>query len=212
MTRICRIPPENASSGILFRKSFFRGGGIGFVPGSNIKRVPSLSLRDLKGSFSAPIPISEFTWKFCQLGRKNHDSQRCDRILRFFLRPEIGQLSPHFGVISLLHYTENLEKMEQNPLGKKKKWRWRPEMADFCPLSCWRVAKGSSISWVAKLKGDKHSECTPSNGWSRSYREVKLLLSARKWMVAKLQGDKSAYPWISGPLCVSWSRKTAIFN
>ena len=75
-----------------------------------------------------------------------------------------------------------------------------------------RVAKGSSVSWVAKFKGDKNSECKLSNGWSWSYKEVKLLLSAGKWVVAKLQWDKSAsqssmelhYPWISGPLRVSW--------
>ena len=36
--------------------------------------------------------------------RKNHDSQRRDRILRFFLSPVIGQFSPHFGAISLLNY------------------------------------------------------------------------------------------------------------
>ena len=29
--------------------------------------------------------------------RKNHDSHRRDRILRFFLRLEIGQFSPHLG-------------------------------------------------------------------------------------------------------------------
>ena len=40
------------------------------------------------------------------------------------------------------------------------------------------VAKGSSISWVAKFKGDKSSACKLSNGWSRSYRQIKLLLSA----------------------------------
>ena len=47
---------------------------------------------------------------------------------------------------------------------------------------------------------------------SWSYKVIKLLLSAGKWVVAKLQGDKSAsqssmelyYPWISGPLRVSW--------
>ena len=74
------------------------------------------------------------------------------------------------------------------------------------------VAKGSSISWVAKLKGDENSEFKLSNGRSRSYREMKLLLSAGKWVVAKLEGYKSAsqssmelyYPRISGPLCVSW--------
>ena len=37
--------------------------------------------------------------------------------------------------------------------------------------------KGSSISWVAKLQGDKTAEWKLSNG-SRSYREIKLLLVA----------------------------------
>ena len=46
--------------------------------------------------------------------RKNLDSHRRDRILRSFLRPEIGQFSAHFGAISLLTYTENLEKKEKN--------------------------------------------------------------------------------------------------
>ena len=70
----------------------------------------------------------------------------------------------------------------------------------------WGVGKGSSISWVVKFKGDKSSEWKLSNGWSRSYREIKPLL-----LVAMLQGDTSAsqssmelyYPWISGPLRVS---------
>ena len=45
-----------------------------------------------------------------------NDGQRRDRILRLFLRPEIGQLSPHFGAISL-QKKENLE--------KRKKIHWR---------------------------------------------------------------------------------------
>ena len=44
----------------------------------------------------------------------------------------------------------------------------------------WGVAKGSSISWVAKFKGHENSECKLSNGWSRSYKVIKLLLSAGK--------------------------------
>ena len=40
----------------------------------------------------------------------------------------------------------------------------------------WGIVKGCSISWVTKLKGDKTSECKLPNGWSRSYREIKLLL------------------------------------
>ena len=42
----------------------------------------------------------------------------------------------------------------------------------------WRVAKESSVSWVAKFKGDENSECKLSNGWSRSSEVMKLLLSA----------------------------------
>ena len=37
-----------------------------------------------------------------------------DRNLRFFLRPECGQFSPHFGAISSLNYTVSLEKREKN--------------------------------------------------------------------------------------------------
>ena len=42
---------------------------------------------------------------------KKHDSQRRDRISRIFhfLGFEIGQISPDFGAISLLDYTEKLE-------------------------------------------------------------------------------------------------------
>ena len=50
---------------------------------------------------------------------------------------EIGQFSPHFGAISLLNYTENMENKEkstgENP--PQIQWRQRPEIADFCPLS-----------------------------------------------------------------------------
>ena len=59
-------------------------------------------------------------------------------------------------------------------------------------LPIWGVAKGSSISWVAKFNGDKISECKLSTGRSRSYKVINLLLSAGIWVVAKLQGDKSA--------------------
>ena len=44
----------------------------------------------------------------------------------------------------------------------------------------WGVAKGSSVSWVAKFKGDKNSECKLSNERSRSYKVTKLLLPAGK--------------------------------
>ena len=42
----------------------------------------------------------------------------------------------------------------------------------------WGVAKVSSVSWIANFTGDKVSECKLSNGWSRSYKLIKLLLSA----------------------------------
>ena len=42
----------------------------------------------------------------------------------------------------------------------------------FLVFNTWGVAEGSSVSWVAKLKGDKNSECKLSNG--------------------RLQGDKTA--------------------
>ena len=49
-----------------------------------------------------------------------------------------------------------------------------------CLLLFWGAAKGRSVSWVAKFKGDKNSECKLSNGWSQSCKVIKLLLSARK--------------------------------
>ena len=49
----------------------------------------------------------------------------------FFPRPEIGQLSPHSGAISLLTYTVNLEKRERKKnTGEIQtiQWRRRPEI------------------------------------------------------------------------------------
>ena len=57
-------------------------------------------------------------------------------------------------------------------------FRIRGVSVAFSWPSCWGFAKGSSISYVAKLKDDKKSEWKLSNGWSRSYREIKLPLSA----------------------------------
>ena len=54
------------------------------------------------------------------------------------------------------------------------------------------MLRRASVSWVAKFKGDKNSECKLSNGRSRSYKVINLVLSAGKWAVAKLQGAKSA--------------------
>ena len=76
--------------------------------------------------------------------QKKHDSQRFARILCFFLRPEIGQFSPHCGADFLLNYTEQLETKEKIHWRnfKKIQWRLRPEIADFC-LLLW-----SNVSWI----------------------------------------------------------------
>ena len=44
----------------------------------------------------------------------------------------------------------------------------------------WGVAKGFSVSLVAKFKGDEHSECKLSNGRSRSHKVIRVLLSPGK--------------------------------
>ena len=49
-------------------------------------------------------PLLQSDEKTTYLGtEKNHDSQRRDRILRFFLRLEIELFSPDLGVIALLN-------------------------------------------------------------------------------------------------------------
>ena len=50
---------------------------------------------------------------------KNHDSQRRDRILRYFLRPEIGQVSPHFWALSLPNCTESPGDRGQKSTGRR---------------------------------------------------------------------------------------------
>ena len=44
-----------------------------------------------------------------------------DRVLRDFLRTEIGQFPPHFGVISLLTYTGDLENNKEKSTGEDRK-------------------------------------------------------------------------------------------
>ena len=96
-------------------------------------------LMDGSSQCGAQIRVQLFSKCCTSFGtEKNHDSQRPDRILLFFLHAEVGQLSPHFGAISLLNYTVNLEKRGENPLEniQKKNSRQKfPEIADFCPLS-----------------------------------------------------------------------------
>ena len=52
---------------------------------------------------------------------KTHHGQRRDRILRFFLCPEIGQFSPHSGAISLLNYTETPGERGKTSTGENSK-------------------------------------------------------------------------------------------
>ena len=64
---------------------------------------------------------------------------------------------------------ENRRKMSQ----KNRQIPFLPILAYFLPIfkgCCEKV----SVSWVAKFKGDKISECKLSNGWSRSYKVTKL--------------------------------------
>ena len=57
-----------------------------------------------------------------------------------------------------------------------------PNPPNFSKIFIWGVVKGSSVSWVAKFKGDKISECRLSNGWSRSYKVIKLFfLHGNEW-------------------------------
>ena len=46
--------------------------------------------------------------------RKYHDSKRCDGILRFFSPPKNQAIFSAFWVISLLDYTEYLEKQRKS--------------------------------------------------------------------------------------------------
>ena len=57
---------------------------------------------------------SSYLWHLPLLGPKSNNSQRRDKILRFLLRPEFGQFSPHSGVMSLLNYTLNLERRKKS--------------------------------------------------------------------------------------------------
>ena len=71
------------------------------------------------------------------LGPKNHDSQRRDRILRFFLRLDRVQFSPYFGAISLLNYTKSPGEKGQHHWRKIKKNPVETALRNFrfCPLS-----------------------------------------------------------------------------
>ena len=46
-------------------------------------------------------------------------------------------------------------------------------LGNVTPTEC----KLNGIQRTSRIKGDENSECKLSNGWSRRYREIKLLLS-----------------------------------
>ena len=85
---------------------------------------------------------------------------------------------------SLLHSSSRVQGLQlKNVIGNSKlksKSFTRAPSQKSKKSQTWGVAKGSSVSWVAKFKGDKNSECKLSNGWSRSYKVMKMLLSAGK--------------------------------
>ena len=96
--------------------------------------------------------------------------------------------------------------------------RWQPRELRSEKLQNSGGAKGSSISWVAKFKGEIFR--MQAIEWAvAKLQGDNLLLSAGKWAVAKLQGDKSAsessmdlsYPWISGPLCFPEEQRCPTF-
>ena len=73
-------------------------------------RFPAVSKKKLGEVRSSYVPAGGLFFGT----EKTMDSHRRDGILRFFLRLEIGQFSPHFGASSLLNCTVNLEKREKS--------------------------------------------------------------------------------------------------
>ena len=83
--------------------------------------------------------------------RKHHDSQRCDRILRMLLRPDIGQFSPHFGAISSRNCTEKLHK------GKKSTGENLKDPMETAPQNC-RFLSLVVVECVLILRKDEWKE------------------------------------------------------
>ena len=79
---------------------------------------------------------TDFSRIFMFVGAENtnHDSQRRDSVLRFFLRRAIFAT---FWGDSLLHIAQKSRRKRRKIHEKIQKiqWRRRPEIADFCPLS-----------------------------------------------------------------------------
>ena len=59
------------------------------------------------------------------------------------------------------------------------------------------VAKGSSISWVAKFKGDKYSACKLSTGRSRNYKVITTASFCREMSGREVTGRyiSTPVPW-----------------
>ena len=87
-----------------------------FLPDLSISQVVIL------GTTRAP-KTSQSSSKVSIVGvekkKKKHDSHRRDRILRFFLRPEIGQSSPRsIGILPILHDSWKIKKPETQKMRK----------------------------------------------------------------------------------------------
>ena len=84
--------------------------------------------------------------------------------------------------------------LARNGGGGGRIYNFSLENCGFSSSDFWGVAKGSSVSWVAKFKGDKNLECKLAKGWSRSDKVIKLLLSARKLSLPGSHGMESSVP------------------
>ena len=68
-----------------------------------------------------------------------------------------------------------------------------PFLAFFWEFLVFFVLREEFLVFFEEFLGvGRDTKCKLSDGWSRSYREIKLLLSAVKGVAAKLQGDKFA--------------------
>ena len=100
--------------------------------------------------------------------KKDHDSHRRDRILRFLLRPEIGRFSPHFGAISLLNCTMNLEKSEKNQLENFQK-----NPVETAPRNC-RFLSLVVVERVLSIRNHFLVRAVPSSCSENSLELLKL--------------------------------------
>ena len=183
LSGLCPFPPKNMTwreqiGGKAYHKW---GGGSKTVFGEGFY-----------GMFSPPqsfFPPFVFLWQ--EVLTKMTNMTSCKRVLHFMSECR-GCLEE--GCLGLPRVFPDISWAAIFP----RKWRKRPQEPEL-PDLVWNSqtsifqTSATTRSWVAKFKGDTNSECMLSN-WSRSYREIKLVLSARIWVVAsrEVRGDKSA--------------------